>query len=99
VYVSLFENLQTKKSKNTNRDTQFFDSDFQFDQHGNYYPIIFVNEFWIMREHLTPINETVMSLPLGIVIHLLLVHVLICLFNFFDCKKSNEQLLCDCSLN
>jgi hypothetical protein len=63
--------------------------DFQFDQHGNYYPIVFVNEFWIMREHLTPINETVTSLPLGIVIHSLmpwLVH------SFFSIVKSKEQL-------
>jgi hypothetical protein len=37
---------------------------FQFDQHGNYYPVIFVNEFWIMREHLSPINDTVKFLPL-----------------------------------
>lgn len=37
---------------------------FEFDNYGNYKPSIFVNEFWLMREHLSLINDTVKSLPL-----------------------------------
>ncbi|CAG8699018.1 23462_t:CDS:10 [Dentiscutata erythropus] len=33
---------------------------------GWYLPIIFVNDFWILRDHLTPINETVKTLPINI---------------------------------
>ncbi|KAL5820107.1 hypothetical protein ACOSQ4_023949 [Xanthoceras sorbifolium] len=33
---------------------------------GNYYPIIFFNEFWLLREKLIPINETVTELPLNL---------------------------------
>ena len=29
-----------------------------------YYPTIFFNEFWLMREHLYPINDTTPELPL-----------------------------------
>ena len=29
-----------------------------------YYPTIFFNEFWLMREHLYPINDTTQELPL-----------------------------------
>jgi hypothetical protein len=35
-----------------------------FDAVGNYYPVIFCNEFWVMREHMFPINETVNELTL-----------------------------------
>ncbi|XP_054806037.1 uncharacterized protein LOC129308731 [Prosopis cineraria] len=30
----------------------------------NYYPIVFFNEFWLLRDKLIPINETVTELPL-----------------------------------
>ncbi|KAI3450959.1 hypothetical protein Pfo_007624 [Paulownia fortunei] len=33
---------------------------------GNYYPIIFFNEFWLLRDKLIPINETVNELPLNL---------------------------------
>lgn len=33
---------------------------------GNYYPIVFFNEFWLLREKLIPINETVGDLPLNL---------------------------------
>ncbi|PKY40964.1 cleft lip and palate transmembrane protein [Rhizophagus irregularis] len=33
---------------------------------GYYLPTLFVNDFWLIREHLTPINETVKTLPLNI---------------------------------
>lgn len=26
---------------------------------GYYLPVLFVNDFWILKDHLTPINETV----------------------------------------
>jgi len=35
-----------------------------FDHKGNYYPTLFINEFWLFREHLYPINETTPKLPL-----------------------------------
>jgi hypothetical protein len=35
-----------------------------FDAQGSYYPTVFVNEFWLFREHLYPINETTPELPL-----------------------------------
>ncbi|CAG8688894.1 35419_t:CDS:10, partial [Racocetra persica] len=33
---------------------------------GWYLPVVFVNDFWILKDHLTPINETVKTLPLNI---------------------------------
>ena len=36
----------------------------EFDAQGSYYPTVFVNEFWLFREHLYPINETTPELPL-----------------------------------
>ncbi|KAJ7957133.1 cleft lip and palate transmembrane protein 1-like [Quillaja saponaria] len=33
---------------------------------GNYYPIVFFNEFWLLRNKLIPINETVTELPLNL---------------------------------
>ncbi|KAL6072918.1 Cleft lip and palate transmembrane protein 1 like protein, variant 2 [Balamuthia mandrillaris] len=36
----------------------------QFDKHGNYYPTLYFNEFWLMREQLFPINETTPVVPL-----------------------------------
>ncbi|RIB26894.1 cleft lip and palate transmembrane protein 1-domain-containing protein [Gigaspora rosea] len=33
---------------------------------GWYLPIVFVNDFWILRDHLTLINETVKTLPINI---------------------------------
>ncbi|XP_057970106.1 uncharacterized protein LOC131159322 isoform X2 [Malania oleifera] len=33
---------------------------------GNYYPTIFFNEFWLLRDKLIPINETVSELPLNL---------------------------------
>ncbi|KAI9698013.1 MAG: hypothetical protein M1836_004366 [Candelina mexicana] len=35
-------------------------------QNGWYYPIIFVNTFWQLRDHMTELNETVTRLPLRI---------------------------------
>ena len=32
----------------------------------NYYPIVFFNEFWLLRDKLIAINETVSELPLNI---------------------------------
>jgi len=31
---------------------------------NQYYPVIFFNEFWLLKEHLIPINETTPELPL-----------------------------------
>lgn len=36
----------------------------KFDSQGRYYPTLYVNEFWLFREHLYPINETTPELPL-----------------------------------
>ncbi|KAH9664635.1 cleft lip and palate associated transmembrane protein-like [Citrus sinensis] len=33
---------------------------------GNYFPTIFFNEFWLLRDKLIPINETVTELPLNL---------------------------------
>jgi hypothetical protein len=33
---------------------------------GNYYPTIFFNEFWLLRDKLIQINETVTELPLNL---------------------------------
>ncbi|XP_057482217.1 uncharacterized protein LOC130769086 [Actinidia eriantha] len=33
---------------------------------GNYYPTIFFNEFWLLRDKLIPINDTVTDLPLNL---------------------------------
>ncbi|XP_010547702.1 PREDICTED: cleft lip and palate transmembrane protein 1 homolog [Tarenaya hassleriana] len=33
---------------------------------GNYYPTIFFNEFWLLKDKLIPINETVSELPLNL---------------------------------
>ncbi|OVA01069.1 Cleft lip and palate transmembrane 1 [Macleaya cordata] len=33
---------------------------------GNYYPTIFFNEFWLLREKYIPLNETVTELPLNL---------------------------------
>ena len=35
-------------------------------QNGWYYPILFVNTFWQLRDHMTELNETVKELPLHI---------------------------------
>ena len=35
-------------------------------QHGWYYPILYPNTFWQLREHMTELNETVTRLPLRI---------------------------------
>lgn len=34
-----------------------------------YQPILFVNDFWVLSEHLTPINDTVKDLNLTVMIH------------------------------
>lgn len=33
---------------------------------GNYYPTIFFNEFWLLRDKLIPLNDTVKELPLNL---------------------------------
>ncbi|CAH1757098.1 6588_t:CDS:10 [Entrophospora sp. SA101] len=33
---------------------------------SQYLPILFINDFWILKDHLSPINETVKTLPLTI---------------------------------
>jgi hypothetical protein len=35
-------------------------------QHGWYYPIVFVNTFWQLRDHMTELNSTVKTLPLHV---------------------------------
>lgn len=35
-------------------------------QNGWYYPVLFVNTFWQLRTHMTPLNSTVTKLPLHI---------------------------------
>ncbi|KAK6541711.1 hypothetical protein TWF694_007504 [Orbilia ellipsospora] len=42
------------------------------DQYGAnswFYPVIFVNDFWLLKEHMVPINDTVKSQPLHINIY------------------------------
>lgn len=46
-------------------DFEFSDLKMDFDT-GNYYPIIFFNEFWLLRDKLIQINETVAELPLNL---------------------------------
>ena len=38
-------------------------------QHGWYYPILFVNTFWQLRDHMTELNSTVQRLPLHITLN------------------------------
>ena len=38
------------------------------EQH-NYYPVVFFNQFWLLREHLIPLNSTVDSLRLSLTLH------------------------------
>lgn len=38
-------------------------------QHGWYYPILFVNTFWQLKDHMTELNSTVTSLPLHITLN------------------------------
>ncbi|XP_008786461.2 cleft lip and palate transmembrane protein 1 homolog [Phoenix dactylifera] len=33
---------------------------------GNYYPTVFFNEFWLLRDKLIPLNDTVKELPLSL---------------------------------
>jgi len=33
---------------------------------GNYYPIVYFNEFWLLRDKLIPLNETVTELSLNL---------------------------------
>lgn len=33
---------------------------------GNYYPIVYFNEFWLLRDKLIPLNETVTKLQLNL---------------------------------
>lgn len=33
---------------------------------GDYYPSVFFNEFWLLRDKLIPLNETVTELPLNL---------------------------------
>jgi hypothetical protein len=33
-------------------------------EHSFYYPVLYVDEFWVLREHLIEINDTVHTLPL-----------------------------------
>jgi len=40
------------------------DRQFQFDTRGRYYPVLYPNDFWLLREYLYPINETTTELPL-----------------------------------
>eukprot|EP00002_Diphylleia_rotans_P034863 TRINITY_DN7532_c0_g1_i2.p1 TRINITY_DN7532_c0_g1~~TRINITY_DN7532_c0_g1_i2.p1 ORF type:complete len:531 (-),score=128.18 TRINITY_DN7532_c0_g1_i2:107-1699(-) len=36
----------------------------QFDKNGNYYPTVFFNDFWVLKEYLKPLNETTPELVL-----------------------------------
>eukprot|EP00850_Spirogloea_muscicola_P017577 SM000152S01565 [mRNA] locus=s152:275605:280036:- [translate_table: standard] len=36
----------------------------RFDEVGNYYPTVFVSDFWLLRDKWIPVNETVDQLPL-----------------------------------
>lgn len=37
-----------------------------FDKHQNYYPVIFFNDFWVLRENMVLLNETVESVDIEI---------------------------------
>jgi hypothetical protein len=43
------------------------EQNMQFDsESGGYYPVLFFNEFWLLRDYLIAINDTVKSLPLTV---------------------------------
>ncbi|KAI9998150.1 hypothetical protein PInf_002484 [Phytophthora infestans] len=45
----------------------FVSTEMDFDKEaGVYSPVLFVNEFWLLEEHLTAVNDTVTALPLEI---------------------------------
>ncbi|PWN54453.1 CLPTM1-domain-containing protein [Violaceomyces palustris] len=35
-------------------------------QHFSHYPVVFPNDFWLLREHMYPINDTLSELPLHV---------------------------------
>lgn len=37
----------------------------KFDALGRYFPVLYFDEFWLMRDHLIPINDTVKELNLS----------------------------------
>jgi hypothetical protein len=37
----------------------------RFDSAGRYFPTVFFNEFWLLREHLVPLNESITNLTLS----------------------------------
>ncbi|GMH33600.1 hypothetical protein BSKO_01434 [Bryopsis sp. KO-2023] len=39
-----------------------------FDEDGNYLPMIFFNQFWILKENMIPINDTIDSTPIEITV-------------------------------
>ena len=40
-------------------------SHLEVDQEArNYFPLVYFNEFWLLREYLVPLNETVQQVPL-----------------------------------
>lgn len=39
---------------------------YKFDSNGNYYPILWCNEFWVLREQLMVLNDTVKDLKLDL---------------------------------
>ncbi|KAF3925004.1 hypothetical protein AA313_de0202872 [Arthrobotrys entomopaga] len=41
----------------------------QFGANSWFYPVIFVNDFWLLKEHMVPINDTVKNQPLHINIY------------------------------
>ncbi|KAF3935751.1 hypothetical protein ABW19_dt0209699 [Dactylella cylindrospora] len=41
----------------------------QSGKNGWFYPVIFVNDFWLLKDHMVPINDTVPSQPLHISIY------------------------------
>lgn len=40
----------------------------RFDKDGNYLPMIFFNQFWILKERMIPINDTINSSPIEITV-------------------------------
>lgn len=41
-----------------------FAEHIKYDSNGNYYPILWVNEFWLLKENLLALNDTVKELTL-----------------------------------
>jgi hypothetical protein len=59
--VEFFERMPHGQLLPHIKDCLHFDSQGQ-----NYYPVIYMNEFWTLRDHMLLLNESVRDIPLNV---------------------------------